>query len=176
MSTVPRDPRQEGQGHKVFDRRRARYRSRDVLLPPPSLPPFLFFTFIESSGPCPFCTDPSSHISNDSYSRRLNAFLFPFSDHLVLSVRLAHPGTSYHVVHSENLVGLFTCIFVKVSERASIKDAHPNVIKRGMRGNFGNKVRQPPPPTRLHFQLSFRVLSSVGSSSTTLRCALLIAI
>ena len=111
-----------------------------------------------------------------SMSQKVSTSYKKWYDHLVLSVRLAHPGTSYHVVHSENLVGLFTCIFVKVSERASIKDAHLNVIKRGMRGNFGNKVRKSPPPTRLHFQPSFRVLSSVGSSLTTLRSALSIAI
>jgi hypothetical protein len=38
MSTVPRDPRQEGQGQEVFDRRRARHRSRELPLPPPCLP------------------------------------------------------------------------------------------------------------------------------------------
>lgn len=75
-------------------------------------------------------------------SQKVSTSYKKWYDYLVLSVRLAHPGTPYHVIHSENLVGLFTCIFVKVSERPSIKDAHLNVIKRGMRGNFGNKVRK----------------------------------
>ena len=78
-------------------------------------------------------------------SQKVSTSYKKWYDHLVLSVRLAHPGTPYHVIHSENLVGLFSCIFVKVSERASIKDTHLNVIKRGMRGNFGNKVREPTP-------------------------------
>jgi len=72
-------------------------------------------------------------------SQKVSTSYKKWYDYLVLSVRLAHLGTPYHVIHSENLVGLFSCIFVKVSERASIKDAHLNVIKRGMRGNFGNK-------------------------------------
>jgi len=76
-------------------------------------------------------------------SQKVSTSYKKWYDYLVLSVRLAHPGTPYHVVHSENLVGLFSCTFVKVSERASIKDTHLNVIKRGMRGNFGNKVRKP---------------------------------
>ena len=84
-----------------------------------------------------------------SMSQKVSTSYKKWYDHLVLSVRLAHHGTPYHVIHSENLVGLFTCIFVKVSERASIKDAHLNVIKRGMRGNFGNKVRTPFPSTNL---------------------------
>ena len=75
-------------------------------------------------------------------SQKVSTSYKKWYDYLVLSVRLAHPGTPYHVVHSENLVGLFSCTFIKVSERASIKDTHLNVIKRGMRGNFGNKVRK----------------------------------
>ena len=84
-------------------------------------------------------------------SQKVSTSYKKWYDHLVLSVRLAHPGTPYHVIHSENLVGLFSCIFVKVSERASIKGAHLNVIKRGMRGNFGNKVRKTPRLSRTPF-------------------------
>jgi hypothetical protein len=103
-------------------------------------------------------------------SQKVSTSYKKWYDHLVLSVRLAHHGTPYHVIHSENLVGLFSCIFVKVSERASIKDAHLNVIKRGMRGNFGNKVRKPR-PSRDFISRPLRVLSFVGSSSTILLCA-----
>ena len=104
-------------------------------------------------------------------SQKVSTSYKKWYDYLVLSVRLAHPGTPYHVIHSENLVGLFSCIFVKVSERASIKDAHLNVIKRGMRGNFGNKVREFVAYKNL---ISYppRVLSSVGSLSMIPRCAL----
>ena len=107
-------------------------------------------------------------------SQKVSTSYKKWYDHLVLSVRLAHSGTPYHVIHSENLVGLFSCIFVKVSERASIKDTHLNVIKRGMRGNFGNKVKKPTPCINL-ISRSPRVLSSVGSLSTIHRCALSIA-
>lgn len=107
-------------------------------------------------------------------SQKVSTSYKKWYDYLVLSVRLAHPGTSYHVVHSENLVGLFSCIFVKTSERASIKDTHLNVIKRGMRGNFGNKVRKPTSSMNL-ISHPPRVLSSVGSLLTILRCVSSIA-
>lgn len=107
-------------------------------------------------------------------SQKVSTSYKKWYDHLVLSVRLAHPGTPYHVIHSENLVGLFSCIFVKASERTSIKDTHLNVIKRGMRGNFGNKVRMPAPCISLILRTP-RVLSSVDSLLTTPRCASSIA-
>ena len=107
-------------------------------------------------------------------SQKVSTSYKKWYDYLVLSVRLAHPGTPYYVVHSENLVGLFSCIFVKMSERASIKDAHLNVIKRGMRGNFGNKVRKPISSTD-PVSRPLRVLLSVGLLSTIPRCVLSIA-
>ncbi|CAE6528242.1 unnamed protein product [Rhizoctonia solani] len=61
-------------------------------------------------------------------------------DRLVLAVRLAMPPDDpYTVIHSENLVGLFTCIFVRNSERISVTDAAITTIKRGMKGRYGNK-------------------------------------
>ncbi|CUA69348.1 putative inositol polyphosphate 5-phosphatase C9G1,10c [Schizosaccharomyces pombe 972h-] [Rhizoctonia solani] len=61
-------------------------------------------------------------------------------DRLVLAVRLAMPPDDpYTVVHSENLVGLFTCIFVRNSERVSLTDTAITTIKRGMKGRYGNK-------------------------------------
>lgn len=63
-------------------------------------------------------------------------------DRLVLAVRLAMPPEDpYTVIHSENLVGLFTCIFVRSSERMSLKDSAITTIKRGMKGHYGNKAR-----------------------------------
>ncbi|KAL4773422.1 Endonuclease/exonuclease/phosphatase [Aspergillus nidulans var. acristatus] len=46
---------------------------------------------------------------------------------------------SYVLLHSANLIGLFTCIFVKHKERAKIKDVSAAEIKRGMGGLHGNK-------------------------------------
>ena len=75
-------------------------------------------------------------------SQKVSTSYKKWYDYLVLSVRLAYPGTPYHVIHSEHLVGLFSCTFVRVSERTSIKDTHLNVIKRGVRENLGDKVRK----------------------------------
>lgn len=62
-------------------------------------------------------------------------------DHLVLAVRVAMPATCpYTVVHTENLVGLFTCIFVKSTEVTALKDAAISTVKRGLGGRYGNKV------------------------------------
>ncbi|KAL4995428.1 Endonuclease/exonuclease/phosphatase [Aspergillus recurvatus] len=46
---------------------------------------------------------------------------------------------SYVLLHSANLIGLFTCIFVKHKERAKIKDISAAEVKRGMGGLHGNK-------------------------------------
>jgi len=57
------------------------------------------------------------------------------------AVRQAMPSdVPYSVIHSESLVGLFSCVFVKHTERASLKDANITTIKRGMGGMYGNKV------------------------------------
>ncbi|KIJ59776.1 hypothetical protein HYDPIDRAFT_161978 [Hydnomerulius pinastri MD-312] len=61
-------------------------------------------------------------------------------DRLILAVKLAMPPDSpYTVIHTESLVGLFTCMFVKNTERISLKDVAITTIKRGMGGRYGNK-------------------------------------
>ncbi|KAF7331468.1 IPPc domain-containing protein [Mycena kentingensis (nom. inval.)] len=61
-------------------------------------------------------------------------------EHLVMAVRLAMPAqVPYSVIHTESLVGLFTCVFVKNSERMSVKDNVITSMKRGMGGRYGNK-------------------------------------
>ncbi|KAF9224616.1 DNase I-like protein [Gyrodon lividus] len=61
-------------------------------------------------------------------------------DRLVQAVKLAMPTNSpYTVIHTESLVGLFTCMFVKNTERGSLKDVAIATIKRGMGGRYGNK-------------------------------------
>ena len=47
---------------------------------------------------------------------------------------------SYVLLHSANLIGLFTCVFVKHKERQRIKNIGASEIKRGMGGLHGNKV------------------------------------
>lgn len=60
-------------------------------------------------------------------------------DRLVREVRALAEG--YTVIHTESLVGLFTCMFVKNSEKAALKNVAITTIKRGMGGRYGNKVR-----------------------------------
>jgi hypothetical protein len=63
-------------------------------------------------------------------------------DRLLLAVRLAMPPDApYSVVHTESLVGMFSCIFVKNTERLALQDVAVTTIKRGMGGRYGNKVR-----------------------------------
>ncbi|WWC90809.1 uncharacterized protein L201_005746 [Kwoniella dendrophila CBS 6074] len=59
---------------------------------------------------------------------------------LTQAVRMASPSdTQYVKIHSENLVGLFTCIFVKSSEKDTLRDLDITTVKRGIGGIYGNK-------------------------------------
>ena len=80
--------------------------------------------------------------SDDSkLSEKVSGAYKRWYDQLVSAVRLAMPSdTPYTVVDTANLVGLFSCIFIKSTERAALKDTAVSVIKRGMGGHFGNKV------------------------------------
>ncbi|OAV93133.1 hypothetical protein PTTG_02032, partial [Puccinia triticina 1-1 BBBD Race 1] len=61
-------------------------------------------------------------------------------DKLVATVRtFMPPDDPYVVIHTENLVGLFTCVFVKSSERAKMRDIAVTTVKTGMKGRYGNK-------------------------------------
>lgn len=61
-------------------------------------------------------------------------------DRLVQAVRVAMPpDCPYVLVHSENLVGLFTCLFIKESYRRYVKDLCVTTVKTGMGGLHGNK-------------------------------------
>ena len=46
----------------------------------------------------------------------------------------------YHLLHTASMVGLFTCVFVKGSQRSRVRDLSAGEIKRGMGGLHGNKV------------------------------------
>lgn len=48
-------------------------------------------------------------------------------------------SASYTLVHTASMVGLFTCIFVKSTERPRIRNIHASEVKRGMGGHHGNK-------------------------------------
>ncbi len=64
-----------------------------------------------------------------------------WQDQLALSIRTAMPlDCPYTVIHSEYLVGLLTCVFVKQSVRHRIKSSAITTMKRGLRGRYGNKA------------------------------------
>jgi hypothetical protein len=46
----------------------------------------------------------------------------------------------YHLVLSTNLVGLFTCVFVRAPLRDRISGLSAAEVKRGLGGRAGNKV------------------------------------
>ena len=76
-------------------------------------------------------------------SQRVTTSYKKWYDRLVSAVRLAMPpDTPYTVVHTENLVGLFTCIFIKDTQKATLRNPAITTIKRGMGGRYGNKVRR----------------------------------
>ncbi|SCZ96871.1 BZ3500_MvSof-1268-A1-R1_Chr4-1g06804 [Microbotryum saponariae] len=61
-------------------------------------------------------------------------------DKLVHAVRLAMPPESpYAVVHVGDMIGLFSCIFVKCSEALALRDVAQITVKTGMGGRYGNK-------------------------------------
>lgn len=60
-------------------------------------------------------------------------------DHLVRVLDEHCPRQNYTLLHTANLVGLFTCIFVKTSERTKIRDVSAAEIKLGFSGRVGNK-------------------------------------
>ncbi|KAF2198870.1 DNase I-like protein [Delitschia confertaspora ATCC 74209] len=60
-------------------------------------------------------------------------------DHLIRVIGENIPNESYTLLHTANLVGLFTCLFVKSSERNNIRDVCASQVKLGMGGLHGNK-------------------------------------
>ena len=62
-------------------------------------------------------------------------------EHLTKSINDCMPlEESYVLLHSANLIGLFTCVFVRHRERERIKNVRAAEVKRGMGGLHGNKV------------------------------------
>jgi hypothetical protein len=80
--------------------------------------------------------------SDDGLLERVTGAYKIWKDHLALAVRTAMPkDVTYCLTHSESLIGLFSCIFVKNKERPTFDDISVTTIKRGMKGWYGNKVR-----------------------------------
>ncbi|KAF2106574.1 Endonuclease/exonuclease/phosphatase [Lophiotrema nucula] len=62
-----------------------------------------------------------------------------WKDHLIRSIDEHMPRENYTLLHTANLIGLFTCVFVKTSERMKIRDVCAAEVKLGMGGRYGNK-------------------------------------
>ncbi|KAI9846341.1 MAG: hypothetical protein M1837_004194 [Sclerophora amabilis] len=61
-------------------------------------------------------------------------------DHLTRCIEDYMPADEpYHLLHTANLVGLFTCVFVKDSQRKKVRQVAASEVKRGMGGLHGNK-------------------------------------
>ncbi|KAH8702016.1 putative inositol polyphosphate phosphatase [Talaromyces proteolyticus] len=61
-------------------------------------------------------------------------------DHLTSCINNAMPlDESYSLLHTANLVGLFTCVFIKQTERQRVRHVSGAEVKRGMGGLHGNK-------------------------------------
>ena len=77
---------------------------------------------------------------DDGLSEKVTGAYKRWYDRLILAVKSAMPSEGYVVVHTENLIGLFSCIFVKSQLKERLKDVSISTIKRGMKGRYGNKV------------------------------------
>ncbi len=77
---------------------------------------------------------------DDVLSEKVTGAYKRWYDRLILAVKSAIPSEGYFVAHTENLIGLFSCIFVKSQLKEQLKDVSITTIKRGMKGRYGNKV------------------------------------
>ncbi|EHA23337.1 hypothetical protein ASPNIDRAFT_37344 [Aspergillus niger ATCC 1015] len=76
------------------------------------------------------------HGDKEHMSRQYRVWM----EHLTRCINDCMPlEESYVLLHSANLIGLFTCVFVKHKERQRIKNIGASEIKRGMGGLHGNK-------------------------------------
>lgn len=88
---------------------------------------------------------PSKKKLDGSVSAKVSRHYKLWHDKLVAEVQRAFPSDSFVVQHTENLVGLFTCIFVRRSvvhptqSTTAVADVAITTIKCGMKGMYGNK-------------------------------------
>ncbi|GMK59135.1 hypothetical protein CspeluHIS016_0701500 [Cutaneotrichosporon spelunceum] len=72
-------------------------------------------------------------------NERVSSAYRAWADKLSSAVRLAYPGEAYTKMQSEQLVGLFTCVFAKDTELDNFKEVMITTVKRGIGGIYGNK-------------------------------------
>ena len=78
---------------------------------------------------------------DNGLSEKVSTGYKKWHDRFLYAVRLAMPAnTQYSVTHTDSLVGLFSCVLMKNSERGTLKDVVVSNVKRGMGGRYGNKV------------------------------------
>ncbi|GAA5910302.1 uncharacterized protein JCM6883_001147 [Sporobolomyces salmoneus] len=78
--------------------------------------------------------------TTDKLSNGVSSAYRQWHDKLVQAVRLAMPPEEpYTVVHVGDMVGLFSCIFVKTKEADRLRDISLITVKTGMGGRYGNK-------------------------------------
>ena len=82
---------------------------------------------------------PSKKRADGQISEKVSKHYRLWHDRLVLEIQRAIPREGYIVQHTENLVGLFTCVFVRKALIPSLKDVAITTVKRGMNGRYGNK-------------------------------------
>jgi hypothetical protein len=71
---------------------------------------------------------------------RMSSQYRAWKDHLTDCLNKYTPSREpYTLLHTSNLVGLFTCVFVKSSLRNQIRDVDAAEVKLGMKGRYGNK-------------------------------------
>lgn len=103
-----------------------------------------FFFFLHTSGMCTYMSTESffksSKKKDASDQEHMSRQYRAWRDHLVRCIEDYLPGERYYLLHTANLVGLFTCVFVRESERMKIRDMNAAEIKLGMGGLHGNKV------------------------------------
>ncbi|KAH5499079.1 hypothetical protein HBI31_086430 [Parastagonospora nodorum] len=75
----------------------------------------------------------------DSDSEHMSHQYRAWRDHLIRVLDEHSPKQNYVLLHTANLVGLFTCVFIKASERPNIRDICAAEIKLGFSGRVGNK-------------------------------------
>jgi hypothetical protein len=82
----------------------------------------------------------SSKKKDDSHHEHMAYQYRAWRDYLCRAVdEIMGPTTSYTLLHTTELVGLFTCIFIKSSERSKIRNVNSAEVKLGMGGIYGNK-------------------------------------
>lgn len=77
----------------------------------------------------------------------------------------------YHLLHTASMVGLFSCVFIKASQRHQVRNINAAEIKRGMGGLHGNKVSIGVGDVGYRLTQSRRVPFFFALSSMTARCA-----